>query len=348
MDVLHPITVAANTPRPQRQRSKAIWLSIIVPTYNGARFLRAALDSVASQVDDGVEVIAVDDGSTDSTPAILRSYAKRLPLCIVSREHRGNWVANANYGLSIAKGEYISLLHQDDLWAPQRLAILKGMTSQYPAAPMTLHPSWFIDVQGRKVGGWRPPFPTVSQELSGAMVFERLLVQNFICVAAPLFRAETVAKLGGLDETLWYVADWDLWLKIASTGSIVYHPRPLVAFRVHSESQTWARAGQVLELRRQYNVVLGRHLVPWEARPPTNPVVARVARYSVEVNLALAARAHRKPVDVFRLFGAFIALGPMGWTRYLRDSRIGERVFSRWRAGLISRGKGYHDARDKA
>jgi glycosyltransferase involved in cell wall biosynthesis len=102
----------------------APWLSVVVPTYNGAAYLPAALESVAAQADDGVEVVAVDDGSTDATPAILESFAGRLRLTVV-RRRVGNWVANTNLGLEHARGEWVCFLHQDDLWRPGRLAAVR-------------------------------------------------------------------------------------------------------------------------------------------------------------------------------------------------------------------------------
>ena len=95
------------------------WLSVIMPTYNGASYLSAALESIAIQLEKDIEVIVVDDGSTDRTISIIRAYTHRFPLRIVERNHSGNWVANTNMGLSLARGEYVSFLHQDDSpWLP--------------------------------------------------------------------------------------------------------------------------------------------------------------------------------------------------------------------------------------
>ena len=79
---------------------------------------------------------------------------------------------------------------------------------------------------------------------------ERLLVQNFIAIPAPLFRRDQALSVGGLDARLWYAADWDFWLKLAAMGPTVYSPRPLAGFRIHSQSQTITRAGQMDEVRQ--------------------------------------------------------------------------------------------------
>ena len=96
------------------------WLSVILPTYNGGPLLTETLESVAREADSGVEVVAVDDGSTDDTPAVLAAYSSRLAMTVV-RRRIGNWAANTNHGLGLARGEWACILHQDDVWRPGRL-----------------------------------------------------------------------------------------------------------------------------------------------------------------------------------------------------------------------------------
>jgi hypothetical protein len=304
------------------------WLSVIMPTYNGEAFLESALESILSQGDRGIEIIAVDDGSSDSTIRILESYRGKLPLRLFERGRIGNWVANTNYGLKQARGDHVCFLHQDDLWLDGRLSTMKSMIAESRSAVMFLHPSWFIDSDGRRVGHWRCPLPG-GGELEPAFVAERLLVQNFIAMPAPLFSREVALKVGGLDEELWYTADWDFWLKVAGAGRTVYHPRALSAFRIHPLSQTAVRSDRNDDFRNQLEIVLERHLKGWESSRASGRVVRRVARYSVEVNIALAALVHGQASSLPRLFAQSLGLGPSAWLRYLRDSRILERVLAR-------------------
>jgi glycosyltransferase involved in cell wall biosynthesis len=308
------------------------WLSVIIPTYNGEEYLRSALESVVAQRLERIEVIAIDDASTDSTVGILESFAPRLPLTIVRRAHTGNWVSATNVGLSAARGDYVSFLHQDDLWSPNRLRALAGVAAKVPAAALVLHPSWFIDRQGRRVGHWRCPLPP-NTELHEDLVRERLLVQNFIAIPAPLFRRDAALKVGGLDENLWYSGDWDFWLKIVGEGPTVYVPELLASFRIYSESQTMTRSVAASDFRQQLENVLERHL----AARSVEPGVRRAAQFSVNVNAALAARAHRQPSSLSALALEFVLLGPAGWHRYTRDSRIVERALARVRIGLTPR-----------
>lgn len=309
------------------------WLSVLMPTYNGAHLLPDALDSVAAQADADVEVIAVDDGSEDETIAVLESYRSRLCLKLVRLEHRGSWTANTNQALSLARGDWVSVLHQDDFWAPGRLAILRRLTASHPTAALFLHPSWYADIRGRRLGLWSCPL-TPGRPLRPAAVVERLLIQNFISMPAPLVRRETALGLGGFDGALWYTADWDFWLKVAATGDTVYTRRPLSAFRLHTSSQTIRRSADLTEFRRQLALVLDRHLHTWSAPAGRRGSVERVARFSVELNVALAGSVQGTPAAWATLARDFLGLGPSGWRRYVCDSRITERVGARLRAGL--------------
>jgi Glycosyl transferase family 2 len=307
----------------------APWLSVIMPTFNGAAYLPAALESVRAQAASGIELIAVDDGSDDGTVAALEEYGRILPLRVVRRARSGNWVAGSNHGLSLARSEYACFLHQDDLWLPGRVNLLRRAVEAAPDAALVVHPSWFVDERGDRLGLWRCPLPR--GRLDSQLVVERLIVQNFLAIPAPVFRRELALRAGGMDEALWYTADWDLWLTLARIGSVVHEPEPLAAFRVHAGSQTSQRTRDRAELRRQLEAVLRKHL-PSAAGGKDH--VAAAAAFSVELNVALAGSLHRRRFGWGGLLKRFVSLGPRGWHRFLRDSRIAERVGARLRRGL--------------
>ncbi|HVC92517.1 MAG TPA: glycosyltransferase [Pirellulales bacterium] len=311
------------------------WLSVIVPTYDGAAYLPTALESILAQGDPNIEVLAVDDGSTDATLRILRAYSGKLPLKIIEQEHAGNWVASTNVGIARAHGEYLSFLHQDDVWLPRRLQVLRRFAARWPAAAVVVHPCIFLNAAGRRVGYWHCPLPRREGSLAAAEVVPRLLVQCFIGMPATLVRADAAAAVGPLDANLWYSADWDYWLRLASLGRTVYCPTPLAEFRIHGGSQTLTRTNLPREMERQQGVVLSRHLPRWQNEHPDGQCVARAANFSAEVNVALANYTHCQPIDWRRLALRSASLGPAAWGRYLRDSRIVERCFSRWHAGAV-------------
>jgi hypothetical protein len=161
-----------------------------------------------------------------------------------------------------------------------------------------------------------------------------LLVQNFVAIVAPLFKATAAASAGPLDEALWYTADWDFWLKLSASGKTIYHPELLSSFRVHQGSQTMNR---IEGIEFQLEAVLGRHLSRWEGLLPEMAAISRAGRFSVDVNVALFRFASGDPSNVLRLLRRFVMLGPSCWRRYFRDSRIIERVACRMRAGVLAR-----------
>lgn len=316
------------------------WLSVIMPTYNGAPFLRAALDSIVLQHDPEIEVLAIDDGSTDETLAILEAYASSLPLTTVAREHRGNWMANSNHGLALARGEFVAFLHQDDFWLAGRLGALRRALSTYPQATTLLHPSWYVDGAGNRVGHWPCPFSRAEQLLPRQQLVERLLVQNFVAMAAVVVQRRLAEQIGGLDQDLTYTADWDFWLKLARSGTTVYLPEALSCCRIHAVSQTMRLSRNREEFRRQLAETLNRHLAAYQAENARRAQkVARVAWFSVEANAAMAGWFTGHWVNPLPLACQWLRLGPTGWYRYFHDSAVAARVGSRLRALVVGRGR---------
>lgn len=310
------------------------WLSVITPVYNGENHLSSALDSIVIQGDDDIECIAVDGMSTDSTLNILKSYQGKLPLTILQRESSSNWVTKTNYGLDVARGEYVCFLHHDDLWYKQRLEIIRKLTRQYPKVILHLHSTNYLDSMGNIVGLWSCPLPVFPRIIKPALMTERLLVQNFISILGPVFKRDAALKIGGLDEALWYTADWDFWLKIAGCGETVYFPKPLSGFRIHPSSQTIKRSSHAKDFRNQLEVVANRYYSQWEAPEQLKRKVLKVAFFSIEVNITLASAIHGERTNIISIINSFLLLGPAGWYRYIRDSRIVERVTARLKAQL--------------
>jgi len=310
------------------------WLSVLMPIYNGSSYLAEALESVVEQGDKDVEIIAVDDGSEDGSIAILEDFARSIPITILRNGHEGNWVACTNKALARARSDHVCFLHQDDVWFPGRLSVVKRLLRVMPDAVLFIHASRFINKNGKDLGLIHCPLPT-TKLMPSSRIVERLLVQDFIATPAPVFRRDAALAVGGLDESLWYSADWDFWLKLAGAGPAVYCSAPLCGFRIHRESQTISRSDAIEEIARQAKTVFERHFSCWAKRLPTSLELEPVARFANQLNEHLCAvfrgrRGHW--LDVMR---HFLALGLRGWHRFARDSRIAERVCARLRAGLF-------------
>ncbi len=304
-----------------------------MPTYNGERFITAALESVRGQHDE-IEFIIVDDGSTDRTLDIVRDFAKVLPIRLLTPGRIGNWVAISNIGLREATGDWACFLHQDDLWLPGRMARLRGEMESAEGA-LVLHNAMFVGPDGQKLGPWTCPFP--EGDVPPVRFIERLLIQNFIAIPSPVFRRNAAIGSGGLDEALWFSADWDLWLRLGALGPVRFIAETLSAFRVHPASQTAARKLLPNEWKQQLTTVLARHLQDWPVTGKPRASVEGVAMASIAVNSALSAASRGEPVRAPAVLLELLALGPSGWHRYLRDSRIVQRVGSRLKVRRLTR-----------
>jgi hypothetical protein len=315
----------------------APWISVIIPTYDGAKYIAEALASIEGQADADVEVVVVDDGSTDETLAIVESFRGRLRLELRRLAHSGNWVHVTNAGLALATGRFGCLLHQDDFWLPGRLQALRQHTASSQEEPVVLSPAIFVDADGRNIGQWTCPLP--AGRVDPATLYQTLLVQNYLAVPAPIFPLDLAREVGGFDEQLWYTADWDFWLKSAQRArAIFHHPQPLSAFRVHAESQTLARSGAAAEMADQQNTVLSRYLPLVAAENRAH--VERMARTSISVNRALTMAAASNYRGWPSALTSVLRLGPLGISRYLVRSRVVERASARLRARLrVSSGR---------
>ena len=204
-------------------------VSLIIATFNHARFLGAALDSALAQTLKGVEVIVVDDGSTDGTPAVLARYADRVR--VIRQTNRGLAVAR-NTGLAAARGTYVSFLDADDVVLPTKLA---EQVAQLEAAPTV---GWtYCDVLIETVATGHEMraserFGYGARMLDG-WLFPELIHGNFIPAIAPLVRRTVLDAAGGFDDRLTALEDWDLWLRLSLIAEARYSPAVLVRYRVH-------------------------------------------------------------------------------------------------------------------
>jgi len=313
-----------------RADASAPWLSVIMPTYGGEEWIDTALGSLAAEPAEGIEILLIDGSPTPAARERAEKFSERLRLRIFARPDLSLWHGKTNFGVEVAESGHICLLCVDDVWLPGRAAAVRGWIEAAPDAALHLAPSAIIDRKGARLGIWRCPL-LPGAALPGGTVAEKLLVQNFVASPAPVFRKDAWLECGGLDEQLWYTADWDIWLKLASLNTVHYHSEVTCGFRIHGGSLTMSGSRDLTDLEQQMRNVLDRHLA---RLAPVSCDVERVARASIAVNAALASASHG---DFARLAGAATAvmrLGPAGIRRFLRDSRIFDRVAPRVRARL--------------
>src|ERR1019366_7481592 len=297
-------------------------LSVVIPTYQGHDFLADALNSVAQSAVGDVEVLVVDDGSTDGTVEIARAFASKLALRILMPRRRGNWMAMTNIGLAEASGARCCILHQDDLWRPGR-SVMGAVASVDFQDTMICMETEIIDSSGRVAG--RGGFPRAVRRYVGGparrAVAASLYVQNWLAVPSVIFATQRARDCGGLDEGLWYTADWDLWLKLLHKDPAILVRGAGSAFRVHSRSQTLVGSRKVEGFRAQMAAVQARDA--WaRAGQPAGDVLRRAGELSTSTNAALAAAFHVQAGDYRGWSRSLVAAGVSGTHAYLANASL--------------------------
>lgn len=299
--------------------------TVIIPTYQGQRFLGEALASVEQSDLDDVEVLVVDDGSTDATIRIARSFEPKLPLRILRPGRRGNWVAMTNIGLAEATGAQSCILHQDDRWLSGRNRLLAALSTA--ECPMIWMQSAMINARGHDIGKWRFPHAVRSDlpNLKNVSLPASLYVQNWLAVPSVVFDTKLARDSGALDETLWYTADWDLWLKLLQTGPPAVSEDMGSAFRIHKASQTIIGSHDIDDFRQQMATVQARH--DWAALTHRAPgIVRRAGALSTETNVALAAGLHLRHYAIRHWARSLHSAGRAGLAFYLENASLMDRL----------------------
>jgi GT2 family glycosyltransferase len=198
-------------------------VSVVIPTYNSAAFLRGAIQSVLSQTYSDFEVIVVDDGSTDNTESVAHSFGDRVSY--VKQENKGAGAAR-NHGIKRSQGKYVAFLDSDDLWLPGKL------TEQIPLLDREskiglVYSDWaVVPEQGEAEPSYLRNRPAASGH-----VFDELIQCGFILTSGTVVRRSCLDDVGYFDETLSIAQDYDLWLRICYRWKVALVNKPLVIKR---------------------------------------------------------------------------------------------------------------------
>ncbi len=202
-------------------------VSVIIPTFNRFSLLCRAVDSVLNQTHDDVEIIVIDDGSTDDTPTLFpRQFSS---IRYVKVEHSGLPAVARNAGIRLAKGELIAFLDSDDQWLPNKLSQQVSVFHKYPTVGLVCSNAFVVRQHEEKPS---QPYLKDDQGHSG-LVLPALLEDNFIITSTAMVRRSTLEHVGLFceDRALRAVEDYDLWLRVASQSTIVYLEALLAVYR---------------------------------------------------------------------------------------------------------------------
>ncbi|MGH7806334.1 MAG: glycosyltransferase family 2 protein, partial [Candidatus Binatia bacterium] len=208
-------------------------MSVIVPAFDAAASIAETLASVGGQTYRNLEVVVVDDGSTDDTVARVAALAERDTRIVLLRQDHGGVAAARNLAIAHATGELIAPLDADDLWEPRKLERQVEALAAAPASVSFVYCWWRnVDSAGRMLYDgprWRVE----------GRAFERLVEVNFVGNASiPLIRRAALDEVGGYSERLRRengqgCEDWDLYLRLAERSELRVVPEILVSYRSH-------------------------------------------------------------------------------------------------------------------
>ena len=204
-------------------------VSVIIPTYNHAGFIRDAINSVLAQTYAPFEIIVVDDGSQDDTRSVVSTFGAQVNY--IWQENRGLSAAR-NTGIRVAKGEYIGVLDADDMYEPEFLARMVTRLETDPQAAGSYCGFLFVDARGKAL------FQTGRRVVAPEKFHAALVEGNFLVPECILVRADYYRRVGPFDEALRACEDWDMWLRISRSNKVIGTGEILIRHRVLAGSMS--------------------------------------------------------------------------------------------------------------
>ena len=199
-------------------------VSVIIPTYNRASFLPLAISSVLAQTYEDFELIVVDDGSTDHTFSVTKTFLKDKRVRYFYQENQGQSLAR-NHALAQSCGELIAFLDSDDVWHPDKLEKQLKAFDANPEADIVHGDEALIDERGEVIS-------LKNMKRHSGFITPQLLTDNSVIITTALVRRRCFDEMGGFDETERLAEDYELWLRFSVKYRFYYLPGIVALYRV--------------------------------------------------------------------------------------------------------------------
>lgn len=208
-------------------------VSVVVPSYNHAQFIEATLRSIMKQTLRPAQLVVIDDGSSDDSPAVIERVLNHCPFpCeLIARDNRG-LCATLNEGFERSRGEYFAYLGSDDLWLPDFLKARVSLLESRPDAVLAYGHAYFIDEQNRIVDSTADWARYADGEAR-----EMLLQTTAPMSPTVLYRRDAVEQQRWNEQSK--LEDYDLYLRLSAAGPFAFDPRVLSAWRRHGSNVSW-------------------------------------------------------------------------------------------------------------
>ena len=220
-------------------------VSVIVPVYNREKYVSLTLDSIIQQTYKNIEIIAVNDGSTDSSLTVLKNYEANHPkiITVIDQKNQGQ-VKSRNTAILKSKGEFIAFLDSDDLWMPNKLEMQLPLFNEQVGLVYSAIEN--IDKDGIVVGS------VLCDESVTGDILPQLLIRNRMTGGTVVVKKVALDKIGLFDEAFSAAENWDLWIRICREYEARLVNMPLVQYRIHPDNMSSDRK---LMLSAKENIV---------------------------------------------------------------------------------------------
>lgn len=212
-------------------------VSVLMCVYNDEKYVSLAIESILTQSYNNFEFIIVDDGSTDNTSNILKSYSTKHECIKLFRINNSGTTAAANFGLSKVKGKYVARIDSDDISFPDRLRIEVEYLEINPSTALIGGGAEIIDVNGNVIG---------ERNIKTKRPAITLLKRNIFQQSDVMFRTDVARNLGGYREKFYNGEDYDLWLRISEKAHIVKINTLLGQWRLNGSGYSFSRRKEQL------------------------------------------------------------------------------------------------------
>lgn len=236
-------------------------LSVVIPTFNHGKYIETAISSVLSQNIENIELLVIDNASTDDTKDKVKPFLKNPSVRYMRQERNvggpNNWATGAN----LACGEALTLLSSDDFFLEGHLHRALSALESSPQAGLVYCPVICVDENDKPIKVLaHPGHPTVDYCGGRNEVLDLLSMDCYITPSAAVIRFDTFEKAGGLNIKIRAAIDWDMWIRIAKSGvDFLFYRLPSVCYRLHGEQDT-SRATKAGDMLRDHVDILSHHI----------------------------------------------------------------------------------------
>lgn len=220
--------------------------SVIIPVYNGERFIGETIQSVLAQTYNAAEIIVVDDGSSDHTAAVVERHSDEIPVCYVRQQNKGPSAAR-NHGVSLARGDWIAFLDSDDLWYPHKLQTHRDYIMNHSDVALFWCDMSNIDEYGQ-----------ARRDSKGQDPLAQIIFNNPVCPlpSSVVMRKNIFAQTTGFNPVLRCYEDVEFFFRLANSFPVMYIPERLFAYRKYEKQQDYLRMRGLVENWAVVNALL--------------------------------------------------------------------------------------------